>query len=104
MDKLYLTITLGKNRDFRVLSCTICDWTRDFFTSKNIEKPNHSYKFPFEVNVRVVIAFKEIVKGYSGLEIVCGLMNMPSPIHVNAYNNVVSDITNSCLKIGQNSI
>ena len=44
-----------------VLSCTICDWTRDFFTSKNIEKPNHSYKCPFDVNVRAVVAFREIL-------------------------------------------
>ena len=38
------------------------------------------------------MAFREIGKGHVDIETFCGLMNMPHPMNVKAYNNMVKDI------------
>jgi hypothetical protein len=57
-----------------VLQCknTECEWKYAFNTSK---KQGRSY----EVNVRSVLAFREIGKGHSGMTIFSKVMNMPAP-------------------------
>jgi hypothetical protein len=49
-----------------------CEWKYSFNTSK---KQGRSY----EVNVRSVLAFREIGKGHTGMTIFNKIMNMPSP-------------------------
>ena len=35
---------------------------------------------PFDVNLRTLLAFREIGKGHAGRETFCGCMNMPPPM------------------------
>ena len=43
-----------------------CQWTNTFYTSKTVEKDGRGLK-AFEVNVRAIMAFREIGKGAAGL-------------------------------------
>ena len=42
------------------------------------------------MNLRSIIAFREMEKGYVGLETFCGYMNMPPPMAEVAYNNTIT--------------
>ena len=54
------------------LQCVACDWKYCFNTSK---KQGQSY----EVNVRAVLAFREIGKGHSAMTTFSKVLNMPAP-------------------------
>ena len=59
------------------------------FTSKKVSKASVG-KNPFDVNLRAIIALREICrKGYAGLESVCDYMNLVPPMNVNAFNNTL---------------
>ena len=57
-----------------LLSCDKCDWSEHFYTSKQLS--NRTGRKPFDINLRTVAAFREIGKGHSGIETVCGFMNL----------------------------
>ena len=66
------------------LSCTKCDWTSSFSTSKEA-KPMSSDKGrggrnPHDVNIRSVIATREVGRGYTALQSLCGFMNIAPPM------------------------
>ena len=76
------------------LYCTKCDWNTSFTTSKQVERNIHigeatkspgSGKKPFDVNIRSVIAMREIGKGHTALKTFCGLMNIPAPMTQKTY-------------------
>ena len=67
-------------------SCQYCSaWTKEIYTSKDL-KNNSKRKSPFDINVRSVLAMTEIGQGYSTLEKLCGYLNLPPPMQVNAFN------------------
>ena len=35
---------------------------------------------PFDLNLRTILAFREIGKGHAGIKMFCGCMNMPPPM------------------------
>ena len=45
------------------LSCSNCEWTYSTYTSRSIEKPSVPGMNAFDINVRSVVAFREIGKG-----------------------------------------
>ena len=47
-------------------------------------------KPPFEVNVRTVLAFREIGKDHTAIKKYCGFMNMPKSRNDSAYAGMVS--------------
>ena len=51
-----------------------CTWSKSFWTSKIIRTPKG--RPPFDVNMRSVIAFREIGKGHTGMQKFGGFMNM----------------------------
>ena len=86
------------------LSCLCCDWTKIFWTSSEVEKPKDARenrgRSGFDINTRIIIAFREIGKGFTALKSFCGFMNIPPPMTQKSFgdiqdNNVISSET-SC--------
>ena len=67
-----------------------CQWKRSFYSSRKADRKGRGCK-PFDVNLRAVIAFREMGKGHNGIETFCGYMNMPPSMQENAYNDLVKD-------------
>ena len=65
-----------------------CLWNKSFYTSDKVKRDGRGAD-PFDVNLRVIMAFREIGKGHSGLETFCGYMNMPPPMAETTYNETV---------------
>ena len=62
-----------------VMSCNRCIWSSELYSSREIEQNNTPGRNPFDINVRTIMVFREIGKGYSALETFCGITNMPAP-------------------------
>ena len=64
-------------------------WSKSFFTSKEVERDGRGAN-PFDINIRAILAFREIGKGHAGIETFCGLMNMPPPMTEATFNNIIT--------------
>ena len=51
-------------------------------------KHDESRKNAYEINYRSISAIREIGKGYSALSAFCGLMNLPPPMQIQAFNEM----------------
>ena len=69
--------------------CSECDWTMSKFMSTTI-KPNESSRH--DVNVRAVVAFREIGRGLTHIETFNRIMNMPPPFSHSTYDATVGEI------------
>ena len=81
------------------LSCLCCDWTKIFWTSCEVEKPKDAResrgRSSFDINTRIIIAFREIGKGFTAIKTFCGFMNIPPPMTQKSFadiqdNNIIS--------------
>ena len=88
------------------LKC-ICSWSTTTTTSKQVV-PNTatpgSGRNPFDVNDRAIVAFREIGKGFSGMERFCGIMNMMPPMSKTTFNDKQSKIHDAYVSVCQNSM
>lgn len=48
-----------------------------------------SYAQPFDINIRAVMAFREIGRGREAMETFAAVMSMPPPIQNTSYNNII---------------
>ena len=66
--------------NFLYINCSseICDWSKRVATS-DIDKDVGSAQNPYNINLRSVLAFREMGKGHRAME-TCGFMNMPPPM------------------------
>ena len=78
------------------LSCTICEWQTNIFTSKKIPTSR-----AFDINLRSIIAFRENGKGHTGLESVCSYLNLVPSMNKNAYNKLLLTAKNSYKKTAE---
>ena len=62
-----------------VISCNRCIWSSELYSSREIEQNKTPGRNPFDINIRTIMVFREIGKGYSALETFCGITNMPAP-------------------------
>ena len=69
--------------------CVNCDWRKTFSSSKEIPCDNRGRK-PFDINVRSVMAFREIGRGHRSMQEFCSVMNMPAPMNSFAYENIIT--------------
>jgi hypothetical protein len=76
------------------LSCSNCKWGHSTYTSKDIPKPTPGVN-AFDVNVRSVVAFREIGKGLSDMKKLCGYMNMVPPMQTTAFYNIQKEVVGS---------
>lgn len=66
-----LKMDLSKKKGLSVLleiKCNSCIWENTMFTSRKVSNDSSSGSKPFEVNMRAIIAMREIGKGYTALE------------------------------------
>ena len=71
--------------------CKLCHWSEDLLTSKVIEQGTPGQK-PYEVNLRMLIAFREIGQGLGSMQTFCRCLNMPPPMSKSAYNKTVANL------------
>ena len=82
---------------FLIIRCSDCSWEKQFCTSKEIDTTDDNHDCPtsvrgrkmLDVNARVCVAFREMGKGLSSIEKFCMLMNIPPPMTLKAYQNIV---------------
>ena len=85
-------------------SCQNCSgWTKEVYTSKKL-KNNSKGKSPFDINVRSVSAMREIDRGYSALEKLCGYLSLSPPMQVNAFNEIQKTILEVCNTVALQSM
>ena len=67
--------------NFFYINCSseICDWSKRVATSDYIDKDVGSAQNPNDINLRSVVAFREMGKGHGAME-TCEFMNMPPPM------------------------
>eukprot|EP00112_Aurelia_sp_Birch-Aquarium-sp1_P017849 Seg418.7 transcript_id=Seg418.7/GoldUCD/mRNA.D3Y31 product="hypothetical protein" protein_id=Seg418.7/GoldUCD/D3Y31 len=109
-----LTVTHNDKQKFGLchtfeLECAICKWQKRFHTSRHIHSDSErlaprSGRRPFEVNNRAIIAFREIGKGFSGMEKFCGLMNMMPPMAKTTFSDKNADIHDVYMSVCQKSM
>jgi hypothetical protein len=78
-----------------VFVCSKCNWRKIFNTSKEVRRETRSGRVPFEINARSVVAMREIGKGHSVLEKLCGYLNMPPPMNVTVFNDIQKNVFNA---------
>ena len=87
-----------------VMSSNRCNWSSELYSSREIEQNNTPGRNPFDINIRTIMAFREIGKGYSALETFCGIMNMPAPMNVKAFNEMQLKIADAYIKVSKTSM
>ena len=65
-----------------------CPWTKTISTSNHINKTVDHGKIPCDVNVRTIMAFREI----AGIESFCGYMDMTPPMAVTTYHETIANM------------
>ena len=86
-----------------ILNCK-CGWRRETFTSKtcsNLE--NKPGRKPFEINIKTVLAYREIVRGQESIKNVSRLMNMYSIGHP-CYSSINKALTRGYETAAENSM
>ena len=66
-----------------------CSWCHSLFTSTKVRTNSNR----FDLNVRSIIAFREVGRGLTNIETFCRVMNMPPPYTHKSYDDVVKEIT-----------
>ena len=105
-NSIEISTDLSKKKGLAVflnISCItpLWDWKQSFYSSKEDEKQGSGMS-PFEINYRTVIAMREIEKGHSGLERFCGLMNLPPPLNIKAFNGIQDKIHSIHQRVANN--
>ena len=70
------------------IKCVNCDWERDFSTSPVVQQSSSQGKNAFEINLRFVMAFREIGKGHEAMKTFCQCLNFPSPLAYSSYKAI----------------
>ena len=92
------------------INCNGCHWKHCFYSSPEFSFPRKDQrgKRPFEINVRAVMAFREIGKGHEAMKTFNSVMNMCPPISTRTYNKKIHDIyqdaANDCMKAAANDV
>ncbi|XP_065069807.1 uncharacterized protein LOC135694862 [Rhopilema esculentum] len=86
-----------------VLDCPKCSWSHEFNTSSYARIDGKS-RNNMEVNVRTIMAFREIGVGYEGLVDFATIMNMAKPMTRKSYNNIVSQVHGAFVDVASKSM
>lgn len=89
-----------------VCECTkLCEWRHEQSTSPKVTPPK---KEPgqkcFDINIRSVLAFREIGRGYSSIKDFCKFMNMPPPMDKKSYRKSFTRLYRAYTKASRNSL
>ena len=70
------------------ISCFMCQWKEEFFSSEEIESSGTPGKTDFEINYRCIIGFREIGRGLDALQTFCQFANLTPPMTRKNYDNI----------------
>ena len=77
------------------VKCCECEFVLNRYTSNVLpntgKRDNHGMK-TFDINPRSVYALRSCGVGHTGLEKICGLMNLPKPVARKNYDNISNQI------------
>ena len=86
-----------------ILECSSCFWEMEFDSSSTANIPGKS-RNNMEVNVRMVMAMREIGVGYEGLNMFAINMNMHRPMTKNNYNKIIHSLHESFMNVASESM
>ena len=84
------------------ISCSYCPWKKQCFLSEQCSPSQGRGRKFFEVNIRMVTAFREIGKGHCAMQNFSRCMNMHG-IAENAYSNANQELYNANENAGEES-
>ena len=88
-----------------ILECVHCEWSYNMDTSKQSDPREARQGRPnYEINTRVIIAFREIGRGFSAMETFCGFMNIPSPMSKSTFADKFSLLHDAYVSVSQTSM
>ena len=88
------------------LKCTICLFTKTFFTSKSLDLPSKNkggQKFR-DINIRAVYACRQVGMGHENLKKLCCYLNMPAPMLPPNYKNISDKLKDSAKQVAERSM
>ena len=88
---------------FKISCVKGCGWNKTIYTSKDVETVTRGRK-GFDINTRSVLAFREIGKAHTAVQTLCGYMNMPPPMSVTTYNDIINSIHNNYMEVANKSM
>ena len=86
------------------LKCSTCLWEHQFSSSRYTNVPGKKAKNNMEVNVRLIIALRNLGIGYDGLHYFCMTLNMNKPMTRNNYNTTVNSLHESYMAEAEQSM
>ena len=103
---IFINFDISNKRGLSVpmkFNCTDCGWFQTFYTSEECKRQTCG-RAPFDINARSVIAMREIGKGHSALEKLCGYLNMPPPMTAAVFNDIQKIVFDSYTDVATNSM
>ena len=85
------------------INCSQCSWEHSTYTSSKILDTDRAGPKTFEVNTRMVLAFREIGKGRTALETFSQCLNMPNCITQRPYDSIKKSLLRSFTEVCQAS-
>ena len=86
------------------LKCSTCLWEHQFSSSRYTNFPGKKTKNNMEVNVRLIMALRNLGIGYDGLQHFCMTLNMNKPMTRNNYNKTVNSLHESYMAEAEQSM
>ena len=89
------------------VKCCICGFVINRYTSSvlpNVDKRDHRGMKTYDINARSVYALRSCGVGHTGLEKICGLMNLPKPVARNNYDNISNRIGDAAKFVAERSM
>ena len=84
-----------------ILSCLKCDWKEEVYSSSKIQNNEKAGPKSFEINTRMVLAFREIGRGQSGMETFARCMNMANCLSQSLYDSRNKSLHRSYSEVAQ---
>ena len=108
-NKLILEEDDYKKKGLSSSLCIKCDcgYVSSFYTSKVVDRKNEVSKGgmkAYEVNYRAVYASRTVGIDHTGLETICGILNMPKPMTATNYNNISFVFRDAAKEVAENSM
>ena len=85
-----------------------CGYEKQTYSSHNVEKTNEGSTNkgmkPFDINIRAVYGMRTIGFDHTGLEKMCGMLNLPKPMTVKTFNNISNTPRDAAKAVAENSM
>lgn len=90
------------------LSCDSCGFTKNFATSKKCTEDSTNRGTPgpkvYEANYRFVLGMRIIGKGLSGMNMFCGILNMPHAMKQSCYESIMEKLETASKHVANSSM